>query len=229
MYTNYEDFAKRLYEERMKYNISQSTMSKKVHMLSSHYMKCEKGYNRFAYYELQNICTTDVDLFYCFTGKQGVYNNQYKELFADADMEQLVCCLQVIHLCANVKRKKGAYKEEWEQIFHDINYLTYVDIGLSEERNIFKSVRDYNGLSQISMAEELGMDVKKFRNLECGKILPDSEIIFQMFSNYHISPSAFLRHSKCFRDELIYILNSHSGKVGDELLLLVKTVLFFVE
>lgn len=229
MITNYEEFAKRLCEERLKYNISQSTMSKKVHMLSSHYLKCEKGYNRFAYYELQNICTTEVNLFYCFTGRRGICSSQYAELLQNVDMEQLVCCLQAIHFCANVKRKKGLFKEEWEQIFNELKYLSYVDIGLADERNIFKAVREYDRLSQICMADELGMDVKKFRNLECGKILPDSEIVFQMFIKYNISPAAFLRHPKCFRDELIYLLNSHSGKVGDELLLLVKTILFFVE
>lgn len=228
MNISYEGFTKRLKEERIRLQISQSAMSKKVRMLPSHYLKAENGFNRFTFYELQDLCSTEVDIFYSFTGKRSSHMNDYEELFHDANLEQMACCLQMINLCANIKRKKNSLKEEWEQIYADLKYLMYVDIGLPEERNIFKAVRDCNGMTQMRLAEELGMDIKKLRSLESDKILPDSEILFKMYEKYGISPSAFLRNKKCMQKEIAYLINSHTSKIGEELLVFVKTVMFFI-
>lgn len=52
---SYEDFIKRLKTEREKHQITQIEMSKIAKMNPSHYCKGEKGYNRFSFYELQNM------------------------------------------------------------------------------------------------------------------------------------------------------------------------------
>ena len=105
----------------------------------------------------------------------------------------------------------------------------YVDMGVADERNIFKTYREYLGVTQLAFAEELGMDVKKLRQLECDKGIPDSEIIFKMYEKFGISPSAFLRHKRCIQSEIAYLLNAYTGKVGEELLLIVTTVMLFVD
>ena len=156
-------------------------------------------------------------------------SNRYDEVLKNAGVEQIICCLQVIHLIAGIKRKRSSYREEWEQVYSKIKYLMYVDISLTDERNVFKSYREYNGVTQIAFAEELGIDVKKLRLLECDKAIPDSEIIFKMYERFGISPSAFLRHKRCVQSELAYLLNSCTGKVGDELLVIVTTVMLFVD
>lgn len=225
----YDDFVRRLKEERINHQLTLRAMSKMVRVLPSHYLKIENGYNRLTFYELENICSTDLDIYYIFTGRRCMTGNRYEEVLKNAEVEQIICCLQVIHLVAGRKRKKGSYKDEWEQIYSEIKYLMYVDIGLADERNIFKAYREYNGVTQLSFAEELGMDVKKLRLLECDKVIPDSEIIFKMYEKFGISPSAFLRHKKCIQSEIAYLLNSYTGKVGEELLVIVKTVMLFVE
>ena len=229
MSISYDDFIRRLKEERINQQLSLRAMSKKVRVLPSHYLKIENGYNRLTFYELENICSTDLDIYYIFTGRRGMTGNRYEEILKNAGVEQIICCLQVIHLIANMKRKRSSYREEWEQIYSEIKYLMYVDIGLADERNIFKAYREYNGVTQLSFAEDLGMDVKKLRLLECDKAIPDSEIIFKMYEKFGISPSAFLRHKHCIQSEIAYLLSSHTGKLGDELLVIVKTVMLFVD
>lgn len=226
MYINYDVFTRRLKEERINSQITQIHLSKKIRMLPSHYQKAENGFNRFSLYELQNISSAGIDLFYCFTGKRSV--SCYDELFQNAGMEHIIGCLQAINMLANLKRKRGNCKEEWERLYSQLKYLMYVDIGLSEERNIFKAVRDYHGITQMNMAEELGIDVKKLRALENDKIFPDSELILRTYEKYGVSPSAFIRHKKCIQSEIAYLLDSVEGKTGDDLLLFVKTILFFM-
>lgn len=225
---NYDEFIRRLKEERVKHQISYRGMGEKVQISHSQYYKGENGYSRLSNSELQNICSTKINIFYSFTGKAVLCTNTYEEIFENADCDALISCLRMINILANQKRKTGRNKSEWEKIFSETEYLSYVYTGSAREKNVFKATRDYYNILQNQMATELGMDVKTLRNLENDKTQPDSEIIFKMYLKYGISPSVFLKNKRCFQDELTYLLNSQSGEVGDTLLHFVKTIMLLV-
>jgi len=102
-----------------------------------------------------------------------------------------------------------------------------VDIGLADERNIFKAYQEFNGVTPIEMTEELDVDVKKLRAMEKDSLMLDSEIIFNMYEN-GIFPSAFLRNKNCVQSEMSYLLNLYSGKVGEELLMVIRISMLIV-
>lgn len=160
----------------------------------------------------------------CFTGKESTCIEKHDTLLQKADIRQLNCCLQVIYLCADANRKQGGFGEPWKKIYDALAYR-YVE---AEECNIFKRVRNYSGLTQIKMAEMLGMDVKKLRALESDKLFADSEIIYNMYDKFGISPSAFLKNEKCVRDEIHSLVCSDSGEIGNRVLLLIEAILHFI-
>jgi len=86
MSISYDDFTRRLKEERIRNQLTQRAMSKIVQMYPSHYCKVERDYNRFSFSELQNICTVEVDIYYLFAGKRDTRMNQYDAIFKEADV-----------------------------------------------------------------------------------------------------------------------------------------------
>ena len=56
-----------------------------------------------------------------------------------------------------------------------------------------RTVLDYN---QFKMAELLGVDIKKLRNLEVGKLLPDSEIIWKISEMFGVPYMLMVRDKK---------------------------------
>ncbi|MBO4291137.1 MAG: helix-turn-helix transcriptional regulator, partial [Lachnospiraceae bacterium] len=59
---------------------------------------------------------------------------------------------------------------------------------------------------QIKMAEALGVDVKKLRDLENGKRLPDAELLFRLYQKYNVSPCVMLRDKNGMIAEIAGIL-----------------------
>lgn len=74
--------------------------------------------------------------------------------------------------------------------------------------NIFLMVRYITGIQQKLMAEKLGVDVKKYRELEKNRCLPDSEIIWKLFHLFQISPAVVLKDKKILINELSSLLES---------------------
>lgn len=56
------------------------------------------------------------------------------------------------------------------------------------------------------MAEKLGVDRKKLRDLEKGKLLPDSELIWKMSYQLYVPFSLILKDSNGLISEICYLL-----------------------
>ena len=70
--------------------------------------------------------------------------------------------------------------------------------------NIFLVIRHTTCSRQKSMAEKLGVDIKKFRELEKDRCLPDSEIIWKLYNLFHISPAVVLKD----KNSMHYMINT---------------------
>lgn len=223
-----EDYGKalnRLEDERLEYKITQGKMGKMLKMTQSHYYKAANGEKRFGYYELQAMCNSELDVYHIFTGKRSSRKDYFDASFWEADYEQLLVCLKIIHMVAGANKRGGAEAKEWERIFKDTHYIEYALYIIAEEQNVFKAVRTYKGIKQMEMADELAMDVKKLRALESNHILPDSELIFKMYSIYSVSPALFLKDAKCLKNEICYLVDSVGENVRQNLLTCVKDTL----
>ena len=200
-------------------------MGKMLKMTQSHYYKAANGEKRFGYYELQAMCNSELDVYHIFTGKRSSRKDYFDASFWEADYEQLLVCLKIIHMVAGANKRGGAEAKEWERIFKDTHYIEYALYIIAEEQNVFKAVRTYKGIKQMEMADELAMDVKKLRALESNHILPDSELIFKMYSIYSVSPALFLKDAKCLKNEICYLVDSVGENVRQNLLTCVKDTL----
>ena len=189
----YEDFLARLKEERLRLGLSQDDIGRLLRMTQSHYSKAELGTRRFTYYELQCLCDTDVDVFYLFTGRR--FEPLSDESMKKKPMDELVfymssLCNLILYL---EKDEVIALSEDDRK---KIRYIQYSQIRTGNSRTgLFwlRTILDYN---QFKMAELLGVDVKKLRNLEAGKLLPDSEIIWRISETFGVPYVLMVRDKK---------------------------------
>lgn len=211
MNVSYNDFLSRLKKERLKYDMTQKEMSGKLKVVQNHYSKIESGKKRLSYYEMNNLCDTNLDVYYIFTG-----NSCNNEGLKNVGHRSAMYCLKIINLLAqNQSSHASQNQEQWKNIYTKTRYINYFNDSYENKKNIFYAVRNHYGCTQIEMAQSLGVDVKKLRDLECGRVLPDSELMFHMYQCYGVSPSVFLKDSRCAQSEISHLLESSNDEVGE--------------
>ena len=189
----YEDFLARLKEERLRLCLSQDDIGRLLRMTQSHYSKAELGSRRFTYYELQCLCDTDVDVFYLFTGHR--FKSVNDENMKKKPMGELIFYMNTLcNLISYLDGEDAIALSENDR--KKIRYIQSSQIRMGDSRTgLFwlRTVLDYN---QFKMAELLGVDIKKLRNLEAGKLLPDSEIIWKISEMFGVPYMLMVRDKK---------------------------------
>lgn len=199
----------RLREERLGLHYSQSEMGCIMRMSQSHYSKAEQGIRRFTYYEIQCLCESCVDTYYIFTGKRVKYS--YKDFFMNYSYEELVCILKIICLVIEyyyVNNKSC----QWKKLYEEIRYMKTVIMQGRENGSILYNIRWMLGLSQQKMSEIIEVDIKKLRELENGRRMPDSEILWRIYHLYSI-PIALMVKSK---SEMVNAISYLLGEVDED-------------
>ena len=202
MCASYNDFLVRLKEEREGKQLSQNDMSRYARISQSKYSKAEHGQRRFHYRELEGMCESDVDLHYIFTASRG--SGKYLEFFSECNYQELLFFLEYLSSYITY-RHRTSYDLLWKQLYERVKYVPFLERGIGSS-NLFVRLRQSVGHSQMKMAEELGLDVKKLRDLENGRSQPDSELFFNMYDKFEIPPSVILRDSKGVARELEILL-----------------------
>lgn len=202
MSTTYQDFLERLRAERISRQWTQQQMGHKLRMDQSHYSKAEAGHRRFTYYELLCLCESGFDSHYIFTGCRS--NSEYEEFLIKSNYDELTCYLNILYGLI-----RYCYKRDNMNLCNDlykrVEYMHYV-ILQSKNDNVFLVVRRLLNYNQKKMSELLGVDIKKFREMEKGANLPDSEIILRMYELFHIPVFAFIRDKNMLVAEICYLL-----------------------
>ena len=202
-----DDILKRLKEERIRMGLSQREMSNFLRLSQSDYSKVELGKRLLSYYELLSLCATDADVNYIYTGRRAT--DRYMEFFERFDYTMLVNCLQIIFATVNLCCLNSVCENK-EKLAEQIRYVPFTSLGSQDSKDrtsyIFLALRSSLQWQQMKMAEELGMDVKKLRDLEKGKKQPDIEIIYRMYRKFGILPAVMLQDRKGVLSELTIIL-----------------------
>ena len=73
------------------------------------------------------------------------------------------------------------------------------------------------------MAERLGVDIKKFRELEKDRCLPDSEIIWKLYNMFQISPAVVLQDKNSMINEISSLLEA-TEENGVEVIDIIKRI-----
>lgn len=211
MDNKYQNVLYRLREEREKLNLTQRLLCYRMKMLQSHYSRAESGSKRFSFYEIKGLCTSDVDVLYVFTGKKAVDGEELTEL-QECSSEELMCYLKTLYAMAKAVKPSDERNAVFGTIRRQLEYVQCGDGSAGAKNNIFYSVRIQQDYTQQKMAELLGVDIKKLRELENGRILPDSEMIWKMYDLFQVSPAFILEDSRGLWRELNYCLDLLDGE-----------------
>lgn len=222
MYVAYEDVLKRLKEERHRLSLTQNDMSRCVRMSQSNYSKIELGLRRLNYYELKYLCESDVDVHYIYTGLKS--NGQYNEFFSKCKYAEINCFLSVIYSIAVLRsREREAASGKWKDILERIKYVPLIEDS-QKPYNIFLAIRRSQDYRQQKMAEIIGVDVKKLRDLENGRCLPDSELLCRLYELFRIPPAAILKDKKSMESEISLVLEMMDLEEQEKLFDVIKTL-----
>ena len=89
--------------------------------------------------------------------------------------------------------------------------------------NIFLVIRHTTCSRQEPMAEKLGVDIKKFRELEKDRCVPDSEIIWKLYNLFHISPAVVLKDKNSMINEISSLLEA-AEENGAEIIDIIRQI-----
>lgn len=206
MDSKYQSVLRRLREERENLNLTQRLLCYRMKMLQSHYSRAETGSKRFSYYEIKGLCTSDVDVLYVFTGKKASDGEDLSGL-QDCGTEELMCYLKLLYVLARTAKTMDKKKTAFEAICEQLEYIQCEGGNSGAKSNVFYCVRIRKELTQQRMADLLEVDIKKLRELENGRILPDSEMIWKMYDLFKVSPAFILEDTKGLWRELNCALN----------------------
>lgn len=205
MDSKYQNVLQRLKEEREKRNLTQRLLCYRMKMLQSHYSRAESGSKRFSYYEIKGLCTSDVDVLYVFTGRKPASESEELNL-EECGMEEILCFLNTVYTVAKAVNLTDAKRTSFGNIQKQLEYTQYGNGDMGAKNNVFYCVREWHDYTQQQMADLLGVDIKKLRELENGRILPDSEMIWKMYDLFQVSPAFILEDVGGLRKELNYVL-----------------------
>ena len=120
--------------------------------------------------------------------------------------EEILCFLDIIYTLAHTAYSADCSKTSFEQIRQQLAYIRYGSGTGKAKGSIFLYVRNRCGHTQQTMADMLGIDIKKLRQLEKGRLMPDSEIVWKMYDLFRISPAFILKDPKGLLNELSHVL-----------------------
>lgn len=215
----YDDLLKRLVSERHRLAISQREMGRYMRMNQSNYSKVELGKRRLSYYELKYLCDSAIDLHYVLTGKR--CSEKYQGYFANCSYSELLCILSIVTSvaelhCAFEKTDNDRFLIVWTELSR------LADSGQKLKCNLFGQIRKLLGHSQKEMAEILGMDVKKLRELENGRCQPDSELLCRLYEMFGVLPALVLQDKRSLISEICCLLETVDAVSGEEILLILS-------
>lgn len=212
MKNDYMSVMIRFKEERIQYDLTQQQLCGHIKMTQSAFSRAEAGLRRFSFPETKKLCPV-VNIYYVFTGMKA--KDAWRSMNpAASTAEEILCHLYLIHIITNaswiINRFEAisgiSVRHSFVRIQEHLEYLHYFPEGFKSGQNIFHNVRHYCGLTQKRMAAMLGMDIKKLRKLEKGRLLPDSEVVWRMYDCFRVSPAFILKDVNALRNELDYIL-----------------------
>ena len=74
------------------------------------------------------------------------------------------------------------------------------------------------------MAEKLGVDVKKLRDLENGRNLPDSELLSRLYTSFGICPAVVLKDRNCLASEIGCLLDGYNFDAADSVIQILRSL-----
>ncbi len=198
MEPRYEDFLYRIVEERERLMLKQEAVAVKLGLSQSRLSKNELGKNRFSFLNLQIMSHLKFDLYYAFTGNRlQLKINDMSVLGQRFFLENIFIALSEYDIYS--------FEPRVRQLLDYIKYVSY--FSYTGDRNVYKILTLYDGMTQMELADLLGIAPKKLRQLQNHDVMPDSEIMFRTVSVFGITPMTLLEDENSALYQADYVIN----------------------
>lgn len=191
MSDHYEDFLKRLIQYRTKLNMTQERTSQTLGITQSQLSKQELGKTIVPYKSLVILLQMGWDVDYLLTGKHSLRRpSELTAMLNKAGQSYRKPMLRFITwaLAAGIEK---SLPELGMEVKCELCILKMRGEGGTNE-SIMYEIRQVTGDAQLTMAEKLGVNIKKYRALEKVQINPDAELLLGIYEATGCKPSLFL-------------------------------------
>ena len=217
----YDDVLKRLKEERRRLKLTQREMSSCARMSQVNYNKVETGVRRLSYYEVKCLCDSNVDVHYIFTGLK--CSDEFRGFFLQYNYTELMSLLNILTSVAEMSDDSRAVNR-WRRLLWYAELFRMVGEDRRPDSGVFLNLRRSLGCNQQVMAEKLGVDVKKLRELENGRCLPDSELLCRLYVIFGVCPAVVLKDRNCLTSEIGCLLDGYDFDAAEVVFQIVKSL-----
>lgn len=190
---NYQDVLKRMTAYRKKIGATQKQIGEKLGLSQEQYSYLENGITKITDKNLKELLRTGWNIDYIITGIE--YKNDRTELddvfvdFHDKETKEFV-----MKLLAEVLLQKGrtaCWAEQDEEAKRSLDLLEAI-IKSWDDFSMSLFVREHLQLSQILMAERIGVGIKKYREIERENRYPDAEMLLTFYNMSGYQPILFM-------------------------------------
>lgn len=183
----YQLIVSRLEAYRKKYHIVQTELAESLEITQSQYSKLEKGAIKLPYEVLYKLYKMGWDIDLIITG-EGMHPiiDRLKPLQGGVSEEQMISICKLCEWAIEQWNMQGADE-------HDIgNRLLKLYIGSEHAMTALQKLRAVYNFSQEEMAELVGVNIKKYRELEKGVLHLDAELLSNIYEATQCKPSFFM-------------------------------------
>ncbi len=227
MCSSYEDFLHRLYQYRVRLNLTQAETGHRLGITQSQFSKMELGKTIVPYKTLELLLNMGWDVDFLLTGKKFYVNDSKLSIlmYEEEDSEQKLLSAIVWFL------EQGIEKSIAEMSFEtkcEIEILKMrADGGVPE--SILYEIRRISGIAQIPMAEKLGVNIKKYRMLEKNKTAPDAELLLRLYEVTGCRPTLLLENRNVEKLIINELWNQLTQPIQKRILALAEQVIWFLK
>lgn len=185
----YEAVVNRLAAYRKQCNLRQNELADQFSMTQSQYSKVEAGKIKLSFDNLYVLQTKGCDIDFLITGEQN---------------ETLLPCLNRLALMKDDQQFLSLMKlcewawEQWEldggvpegiggQLFK-----IWAGVDGRKDSQWVRLRKAYNDTSQMKMANQIGVNIKKYRLLEQEDVKPDAELLLNVYKLTECKPGFFM-------------------------------------
>lgn len=191
MSDHYEDFLKRLIQYRIRLNMTQEKTSQALGVTQSQLSKQELGKTIMPYKALVILLQMGWDVDYLLTGRHSMRSpSELTAVLSKAGQSYRKPMLKFITWAITVGVEQSMPELSME-VECELCILKMRGEGGKHE-SIMYEIRQVTGDSQVTMAEKLGVNIKKYRALEKVEINPDAELLLGIYEVTGCKPSLFL-------------------------------------
>lgn len=185
----YDRILQRMIEYRDTYDLTQEQVGTMIGKTQSQLSKIELGKTIIAYEDLEELLSADWDIDYLITAKERIVWKTTVAEYFDVDSPGWKELRDVL-IWAIGQAFLGEKSFEDKDVMCEYELLRLLTIQ-KEFGSLLFELRNITGITQTVMAEKLGVNIKKYRDLERRVTNPDAELLALIYEITSCRPSLF--------------------------------------